>query len=51
MRYLTLAEVLKLYSSVIHETGGDFGIRDLELLKSCLEQIKQTFDNQELYPV
>ena len=35
---------------ITEETGGDSGVRDLNLLDSALENIYQTFDGQELYP-
>jgi death-on-curing protein len=49
-RYLSLAEVLKLHDSIISETGGSHGLRDLGLLESALGQPQQTFGGEDLYP-
>jgi death on curing protein len=49
-RYLSLAEVLKLHDSIISETGGSHGLRDLGLLESALGQPQQTFGGENLYP-
>ena len=42
--------VNKIYSKIISETGGSYGIRDINLLKSALEMPFQTFEGKELYP-
>jgi death-on-curing protein len=49
IRYLTLSEVLDLYSQIIEQSGGTLGIRDLGGLKSAMAQPRMTFDGQELY--
>ena len=49
-RYLSLAEVLKLHDSIISETGGSHGLRDLGLLESAVGQPQQTFGGEDLYP-
>jgi len=49
-RYLSLAEVLKLHDSIISETGGSHGLRDLGLLESAVGQPQQTFGGDDLYP-
>lgn len=43
-------KVLLLHNLITAETGGDPGLRDLNLLESALEAAFQTFDGQELYP-
>ena len=43
-------KVKLLYRLMVEETGGSYGIRDEELLRSALEGIFQTFDGKELYP-
>jgi hypothetical protein len=48
-RYLSLAEVLKLHDSIISETGGSHGLRDLGLLESALGQPLPTFGGDDLY--
>jgi death-on-curing protein len=50
MRYLTLTEVLNLYSRIVERFGGAVGIRDLGALESALAQPQTTFAGQDLYP-
>ena len=49
-QYLTAEQVLFIHSRVIAETGGEFGVRDLNVLQSAVERSKATFDGKELYP-
>lgn len=49
--YLELAEVLALHEVNIQEFGGSRGLRDLGLLESAVNQPKQEFGGQELYPL
>ena len=49
-RFLTIAEVLKLYARVVAIGGGAFAIRDLGALESAVAQPRATFDGVELYP-
>lgn len=49
MIMLELNEVLEIHKMIINATGGSHGIRDIELLKSALENAFQTFDGCELY--
>ncbi len=50
MRYLTVGEVLDIYSRVMQQSGGLVGIRDLGALESAVAQPRMTFDDAELYP-
>ena len=50
MRYLTVGEVLEIYSQVIKQSGGGVGIRDLGALESAVAQPRMTFNGNELYP-
>jgi death on curing protein len=50
MRYLTVGEVLDIYSGVMQQSGGLVGIRDLGALESAVAQPRMTFDGAELYP-
>jgi death-on-curing protein len=50
MRYLTVGEVLELYSRVMKQSGGSVGILDLGALESAIAQPHMTFNNEELYP-
>ncbi|MBO6134591.1 MAG: type II toxin-antitoxin system death-on-curing family toxin [Lachnospiraceae bacterium] len=42
-------KVLLLHQLLIEETGGEPSLRDTNLLDSCIQQIYQTFDGEELY--
>ncbi|MBX3054956.1 MAG: type II toxin-antitoxin system death-on-curing family toxin [Anaerolineae bacterium] len=50
MRYLTVNEVLLIYSRVIADSGGTAGLRDIGGLESAVAQPRMTFGGQELYP-
>ena len=50
MRYLTLAEVLRIHEGVLAQTGGLFGIRDLGALQSALSQPKASAGGMDAYP-
>ena len=50
MRYLTVGEVLEIYSQVMKLSGGGVGIRDIGALESAVAQPRMTFNGEELYP-
>ena len=50
MKYISVEYILKLHERMINTTGGSHGIRDINLLKSAIENSKATFDGQDLYP-
>lgn len=50
MRYLTVGEVLEIYSRVMKQSGGSVGILDLGALESAVAQPRATFNGEELYP-
>lgn len=50
MRYLTVGEVLEIYSQVMRQSGGGVGILDLGALESAVAQPRMTFNGEELYP-
>ncbi|MEW6240510.1 MAG: type II toxin-antitoxin system death-on-curing family toxin [Chloroflexota bacterium] len=50
MRYLTVGEVLEVYSRVMEQSGGGVGIRDLGALESAVAQPRMTFNGEDLYP-
>jgi death-on-curing protein len=50
MRYLTVGEILELYSRVMEQSGGSVGILDLGALESSVAQPRMTFNGEELYP-
>jgi death-on-curing protein len=50
MRYLTVGEVLEIYSQVMRQSGGGVGIRDIGALESAVAQPRMTFNGEELYP-
>ncbi len=49
MRYLSLQNILSLYSRVIETSGGLAGIRDQAAIESALSQPMMTFGGEELY--
>ena len=50
MRFLSISEILELHNRIISSTGGSRGIRDINALESALNQPRQTFDQEDLYP-
>jgi death on curing protein len=50
MRYLTLAEILEIHKSVIHQSGGSAGILNVGALESATAQPRMAFGGKELYP-
>lgn len=50
MRYLTVGEVMEIYSRVMKQSGGSVGILDLGSLESAVAQPRMTFNGEELYP-
>ena len=50
MRYLSISEVFELHDRIISSSGGSRGIRDINALKSAVNQPRQTFDQKDLYP-
>lgn len=49
MKKLTKAQVIRMHSLLIQETGGSEGIRDDGLLDSALNTPFQTFDGEDVY--
>ncbi|APC39249.1 type II toxin-antitoxin system death-on-curing family toxin [Clostridium estertheticum] len=49
MKYISVEYILKLHEKLISTTGGSDGVRDIELLKSSIENSKVTFDGEDLY--
>jgi death-on-curing protein len=50
MRYLTLAQLLRLYERLMQESGGSAGIREQGGIESALAQPQITFGGDDLYP-
>ena len=50
MRNLSISEVFELHDRIISSSGGSRGIRDLSALESAINQPRQTFDQNDLYP-
>jgi death-on-curing protein len=50
MRYLSLAEVLFIHESVLAQSGGRGGIRDLSALESAVSQPKTSVGGSDAYP-
>jgi death-on-curing protein len=49
MKYISIDYILKLHEKLIAATGGSNGMRDIELLKSAIENSKATFAGEDLY--
>ncbi|MBN1148775.1 MAG: type II toxin-antitoxin system death-on-curing family toxin [Anaerolineales bacterium] len=47
---LTAEQVLFLHARLVEETGGEHGLRDLNLLLSALGRPQTSFDGEDLYP-
>lgn len=50
MRYLTVNEILEIYSRIMQQSGGATGIHDLGALESAAAQPRMTFGGKDLYP-
>jgi death-on-curing protein len=50
MRYLSLGEIVDLHQSLLVQSGGSPGIRDLGGLESALAQPRATFGDTDLHP-
>ncbi|MBL7575506.1 death on curing protein [Peptoniphilus asaccharolyticus DSM 20463] len=50
MKYVSVDEVIKLQEKLIFRYGGSKGIREMNLLKSSIESVFQTYEGIELYP-
>ena len=50
MKLLSIDHILELHQKMISATGGTFGIRDIKLLQSAINNSLATFDGKELYP-
>jgi death-on-curing protein len=48
--YLTTEQVLFIHDRIIEETGGEHGVRDLNLLESALARPRAGFGTREFYP-
>jgi len=46
---LTIKELIIFHESIISNSGGSSGIRDLGLIKSALERPYSSFDGKDLY--
>ena len=49
MKYISIDYILKLHEKLILATGGSYGVRNIELLKSAIENSKATFAGEDLY--
>jgi death-on-curing protein len=50
MRYLSLEEVIYIYSEAVSRTGGIPGIDDEAVLENILAKPLVTFEGEDLYP-
>ena len=49
IRFLTLSEVLIIYEDQIRRYGGEYGVRDLNLLSSALHVPQSSFNGEYLH--
>ncbi len=49
MRYLSVNDILALYTRIFKELGGKIGLRDISLLKSAVNKPKASFGGVDLY--
>jgi death on curing protein len=50
IKYLTLPQILRLHDAVVEKFGGLPGIREPNLLHSCIESPKMVIFGEDLYP-
>jgi len=50
MIYLSVEQVLFIHARLIESTGGEHGVRDLDILLSAIGRPYASFDQQDLYP-
>lgn len=50
MKRLTIHQVLLLHSELVHETGGEDGLRDEGLLDAALNAPFASFGGIDVYP-
>ena len=50
MKYLSAEQILFIHARLIEETGGEHGVRDLDMLLSAVGRPQASFDDQDLYP-
>jgi death on curing protein len=50
IKYLTIEQILRLHHAVVEKFGGLSGIRDCNLLFSCIESPKMAIFGEDLYP-
>jgi death-on-curing protein len=50
MRYLTVADVVRLHRKAIQQSGGSAGVRDAGALESAVAQPRAAFGGEVLYP-
>lgn len=50
MNYLSAKQILFIHARLMEETGGEHGVRDLDMLLSATGKPQASFDQQDLYP-
>lgn len=50
MKQIRIEQIKLIHHSLVTETGGSGGIRDMSLLESAMYAPFQTFDGEALYP-
>ena len=49
MRYLSVNDILALYTRIFKELGGKIGLRDISLLESAIDKPRASFGGVDLY--
>ena len=49
INWINIDEILLFHSKIMNDTGGSYGVRDLNLLGSSINKAFASFDNKEFY--
>ncbi|HEX8834417.1 MAG TPA: type II toxin-antitoxin system death-on-curing family toxin [Abditibacteriaceae bacterium] len=50
MKYLSVAQVMRLHEIIVEASGGSAGLRDRNILESAVAQPRMGFGGSDLYP-
>ena len=50
MRYLTKDEIIEIHKRIIKQTGGSYGLRNINAIDAAINQPRMTFEGDDLYP-
>lgn len=49
MRRISVANIVLVHQKLIDQTGGSYGVRDINLVESAISRAFATFDGNDLY--